>query len=48
VAYVAAVAQVQIAFTLAISWFYFGERVSRLELAGIVTILAGLLLFRMA
>ena len=48
VAYVAAVAQVQIAFTLAISWFYFGERVSRLELAGIGVILAGLLLFRIA
>lgn len=45
-AYVAAVAQVQIVFTLAISWFYFGERIRRLELAGIVIILAGLLLFR--
>lgn len=45
-AYVAAVAQVQIVFTLAISWFYFGERIRWLELAGIVIILAGLLLFR--
>jgi drug/metabolite transporter (DMT)-like permease len=45
-AYVAAVAQVQIVFTLAISWFYFGERIKKLELAGIIIILAGLLLFR--
>lgn len=45
-AYVAAVAQVQIVFTLAISWFYFGERIKRLEFAGIIIILAGLVLFR--
>lgn len=45
-AYVAAVAQVQIVFTLAISWFYFGERIGKLELAGIIIVLAGLLLFR--
>jgi drug/metabolite transporter (DMT)-like permease len=46
VSYVAAVAQVQTVFTLAISWFYFGERIGRLELAGIAVIVAGLLLFR--
>ena len=45
-AYVAAVAQVQIVFTLAISWFYFGERIGRLEFAGMIIILAGLVLFR--
>ena len=45
-AYVAAVAQVQIVFTLAISWFYFGERIGKLELAGIIIVLAGPLLFR--
>lgn len=48
VAYVAAVAQVQIVFNLAISRFYFGERITRLELAGIGIVLAGLLLFRLA
>lgn len=48
VAYVATVAQVQIAFTLAISRFYFGERIGRLELAGIAVIVAGLLLFKLA
>jgi drug/metabolite transporter (DMT)-like permease len=47
-AYVAAVAQVQIVFTLAISWHYFGERIGRLELAGIAIIVAGLLLFHAA
>ncbi len=46
VSYVAAVAQVQTVFTLAISWFYFGERIGKLELAGIAVIVAGLLLFR--
>ena len=45
-AYVAAVAQVQIVFTLAISWFYFGERIGKLEFAGMIVILAGLVLFR--
>lgn len=45
-AYVAAVAQVQIVFTLAISWFYFGERIGKLEFAGMIIILAGLVLFR--
>lgn len=45
-AYVAAVAQVQIVFTLAISWFYFGERIGKLEFAGMIVILAGLILFR--
>lgn len=47
-AYVAAVAQVQIAFTLAISHFYFKERLRPLELVGIVIILFGVLFFRFA
>jgi drug/metabolite transporter (DMT)-like permease len=37
---------VQIVFTLTISWFYFGERIRALELAGMIIVLAGLLLFR--
>lgn len=46
--YVAAVAQVQIVFALLLSYFYFGERVRALEIAGIAIIVAGLALFRMA
>lgn len=46
--YVAAVAQVQIVFTLLLSFFYFGERIRTLEIAGIAIIVAGLALFRMA
>lgn len=44
--YVAAVAQVQIVFALAISHYWFREQVLPLELAGIATILAGVLMFR--
>lgn len=47
-AYVAAVAQVQIAFTLAISHFYFNERLRPLEFIGIAIILCGVLIFRFA
>lgn len=46
--YVAAVAQVQVVFTLLLSFFYFGERIRRAEIAGIVIIVAGLILFRTA
>ena len=46
--YVAAVAQVQIAFTLAISALYFRERIMPLELVGMGVILIGILLFRFA
>ncbi len=46
--YVAAVAQVQIVFTLLLSYFYFGERIRTVEIAGIAIIVAGLVLFRMA
>lgn len=45
--YVAAVAQVQIVFALAISHYWFREQVLPLELAGIATILAGVLLFKL-
>jgi drug/metabolite transporter (DMT)-like permease len=46
--YVAAVAQVQVVFTLLLSFFYFGERIRPAEIAGIVFIVAGLILFRTA
>lgn len=46
--YVAAVAQVQVAFTLLLSYFYFGERIRGGEIAGIVIMLVGLILFRTA
>ena len=46
--YVAAVAQVQVVFTLLLSFFYFGERIRPAEIAGIVVIVAGLILFRAA
>ena len=44
--YVAAVAQVQIVFALAISHYWFRESVHKFELAGIGLILAGVLMFR--
>ena len=43
-----AVAQVQVVFTLLLSFFYFGERIRPAEIAGIVIIVAGLILFRTA
>lgn len=46
--YVRAVSQVEVVFTLAISWGYFGERLTRIEIAGIALTLAGVLLFRLA
>jgi drug/metabolite transporter (DMT)-like permease len=45
--YVAAVAQVQVVFSLLISWLWFKERILALELVGIAVILAGVLLFRL-
>lgn len=45
-AYVAAVAQVQIVFTLALSRYWFNEPIHRIELVGIAVILAGVILFR--
>ena len=46
-AYVAAVAEVQVVFTLAISWAWFRERIAALEFVGIGVIVAGVLLFRL-
>jgi drug/metabolite transporter (DMT)-like permease len=46
--YVRAVSQVEVVFTLAISWGYFGERLTRIEIGGIALTLAGVLLFRLA
>lgn len=46
--YVAAVAQVQVVFSLALSRYWFAERIRPIELAGILTILAGVLLFKLA
>ena len=45
--YVRAVAQVEAVFTILISWFYFRESVRRMELAGIVTMIVGVLMFRL-
>jgi drug/metabolite transporter (DMT)-like permease len=44
--YVAAVAQVQIVFALVLSRYWFRETIRPLEMAGIVAILTGVLLFR--
>lgn len=44
--YVAAVAQIQIVFALLISRYWFRETIRPLEIAGIVLILAGVLVFR--
>lgn len=43
--YVKAVGQVEVIFTLAISAFYFREHITKLELGGILVIVAGVLLF---
>jgi len=45
--YVRAVGQIEAVFTLAISWLYFREKVTALELVGIVVTVAGVLLFRL-
>ncbi len=45
--YVRAVGQVEIAFTLLLSWLYFRERIGGLEVLGIALILAGVLVFRL-
>lgn len=45
--YVAAVAQTQVIFAIALSWWWFNERIHPLELAGMVVIVAGVLLFRL-
>ncbi len=45
--YVRAVGQIEVVFTLLISWAYFKETLTRLELAGIATTVLGVLLFRL-
>jgi len=45
--YVRAVGQIEAVFTLAISWLYFREKITALELAGIVVTVAGVLIFRL-
>lgn len=44
--YVRAVGQIEIVFTLLISWAYFKERLTNTELAGIALTLCGVLMFR--
>jgi drug/metabolite transporter (DMT)-like permease len=45
--YVRAVGQIEAVFTLAISWLYFREKITALELLGIAVTLAGVLMFRL-
>ena len=45
--YVRAVAQVEVIFTLVISWAYFREKINRLEYVGIAVTVLGILLFRL-
>jgi drug/metabolite transporter (DMT)-like permease len=45
--YVRAVGQIEVVFTLLIAWFYFKERLTALELVGIVVTVAGVLMFRL-
>jgi drug/metabolite transporter (DMT)-like permease len=46
--YVRAVGQIEAVFTLAISWLYFREKITALELLGIAATVAGVLMFRLA
>ena len=45
--YVRAVGQIETVFTLAISWLYFREKITALELLGIACTIAGVLMFRL-
>lgn len=45
--YVRAVGQIEVVFTLLIAWFYFRERMTVLELAGVALTVAGILMFRL-
>lgn len=45
--YVRAVGQIEAVFTLAISWLYFREKITALELMGIAVTIAGVLMFRL-
>ena len=46
--YVRAVGQIEAVFTLTISWLYFREKITALELAGIAVTVGGVLMFRFA
>ena len=45
--YVRAVGQIEAVFTLTISWLYFWEKITALELSGIACTIAGVLMFRL-
>ncbi len=45
--YVRAVGQIEAVFTLAISWLYFKEKITKLEFTGIIITVLGVLLFRL-
>jgi drug/metabolite transporter (DMT)-like permease len=45
--YVRAVGQIEVVFTLLISWLYFREKITALELVGIAVTVAGILMFRL-
>ncbi len=45
--YVRAVGQVESVFTLLISWGYFREKITRMEFLGMVTMVVGVLMFRL-
>lgn len=45
--YVRAVGQIEVVFTLLIAWFYFRERMTVLELAGVAVTVVGILMFRL-
>ena len=45
--YVRAVGQIEALFTMVISWRYFRETLNRIEVLGIVTMVAGVLMFRL-
>ncbi|MEM7777606.1 MAG: EamA family transporter [Pseudomonadota bacterium] len=45
--YVRAVGQIEVVFTLLISWAYFKERLTQMELAGIFVTVLGVLMFRL-
>jgi drug/metabolite transporter (DMT)-like permease len=46
--YVRAVGQIEVVFTLLVSWLYFRERLTALEYTGMAVTVAGVLMFRLA
>ncbi len=45
--YVRAVGQIEVVFTLLVSWLYYRERITGLEFAGIILTVVGVLMFRL-